>query len=123
MALTTHWEGGSHRARCLDDSTVTLPGGGPERGRARNSQLAPVLALTTLGAASQPSKPRSLQCCVTHSTMLARPDSVRPARVWRQSAGEGLSGRSPQALTMLLQELATGEASGVGSGVMVMLAG
>src|SRR6478735_3349812 len=81
-----------------------------------------VTALTTFVAASQPSKPRSLQCWVTHSTMLARPDSVSPARVWRQSASAGVSGRSPHAFMMLVQALATGDVSGDGSGVMVTLA-
>lgn len=55
--------------------------------------------------------------------MFARPDSVIPAKVCLQSAKLGLSGRSPHAFTMLLQELATGEVSGDGSGVMVTLAG
>ena len=59
--------------------------------------------------ASQPSRPRSRQCVDTQAIMFARPVSLMPESVCRQSARVG-DGASPvQLLTILSQEAMTSE--------------
>jgi hypothetical protein len=57
---------------------------------------------------SQPKSPLSPQCVAMHATMLARPVSVMPLSVCRQSAVVGGSATLAQLLRMLSHALLTG---------------